>query len=398
MGNSAYTVPAIVLGRGPTALGILRSLQLAGVPAYVACPANDHVAHSRWYRPTPGADAWDGAMNARTLDLLRRMPLEQAVVIPGADDAALWLANLPATDLGKRFLVSSSSRDTQELLQDKSRFAAFLQETDIPHPRTFRIDSPDDIDAMPFDELDRCFVKPVNSQVFSDVMGVKGIWVSRRDELHDVWRKLQGHNFKLMAQEYVPGAATDHYFVDGFRDARGELTGLFTRRRIRMHPGDFGNSSYSRSIPLDELQAPVANMTELLARLEYRGIFSAEFKRDRRDGLCRIIEVNTRAWTYVEFASRCGVNVCEMAYRDALGLPVETAPKNYPVGEGCVDLYRDLSAVRTQKAASRGPFTSILAQWSRAHFHSFRLDDPWPGLTYARKVLWQQCKQGFGRA
>jgi predicted ATP-grasp superfamily ATP-dependent carboligase len=197
-----------------------------------------------------------------------------------------------------------------------------------------------------------------------------------------------------MAQEYVPGAPTDHYFVDGFRDAGGVLTGLFTRQRIRMHPSDFGNSSYSISIPLDRLQAPVQHMTELLSRLDYRGIFSAEFKQDRRDGLYRIIEVNTRAWTYVEFAARCGVNVCEMAYRDALGLPVAMATRNYPAGAGCVDLHRDISAIRTQGADARGSMARIVTQWTRAHFHSFRVDDPRPGLSFARKVLADRRKRG----
>jgi predicted ATP-grasp superfamily ATP-dependent carboligase len=396
MGSPEYRVPAIVMGRGPTALGILRCLRLAGVPAYVACPSDDHVARSRWYRPTPGSTPWDGSLGPDILDVLRRMPLEQAVLIPSADDAALWLANLPQSDLGERFRVSTSSRLTQEILQDKSRFAAFLQTTDIPHPRTFRIDSAADIDAMPFDELDRVFVKPVNSQIFSDVLGVKGIWVKRREDLHDVWNRLQDHNFRLMAQEYVPGGPDNHYFVDGFRDAGGTLSGMFTRRRIRMHPADFGNSSYCRSIPLTELQAPVDNMTALLSQLDYRGIFSAEFKRDARDGAYRIIEVNTRAWTYVEFAARCGVNVCDMAYRDALGLPVAMASRNYRVGAGCVDLHRDLSAVLTQKAATRGPLPRILKQWAGAHFHSFRFDDSRPGLSTAHQILSHQWKQRFG--
>jgi D-aspartate ligase len=332
-------------------------------------------------------------MGPHAYEMLRHMPLDQAVLIPGADDSALWLSDIPRSDLAERFRVSSSSRLTQEILQDKSRFASFLQDTGIPHPRTFRIDSPADIDAMPFDELDRCFVKPVNSQIFSDVMGVKGIWVERRDELHDVWRKLQGHDFKLMAQEYVPGTANDHYFVDGFRDAGGQLNGLFTRQRVRMHPADFGNSSYSRSIPLDTLKAPVDNMTELLAKLDYRGIFSAEFKRDRRDGEYRIIEVNTRAWTYVEFAARCGVNVCEMAYQDALGMPVTRASTQYRSGAGCVDLHRDINAVRTQDVSTRGPFLAILKQWLGAHFHSFRFDDPRPGLSFARKLLVRRWKE-----
>lgn len=389
-------VPAIVLGRGPTALGILRCLHLAGVPVYVACPADDHVTRSRWYRPTPGPTAWDGSIGPDTGDRLRDMPLAEAVLIPGADDAALWLADMPQSGLGARFRVSTSSRQTQEILQDKSRFAALLDSTDIPHPPTFRIDSVADIDAIPFDSLDRVFIKPVNSQKFSDVVGVKGIWVKRKEDIHDAWQRLHEQGFRLVVQEYVPGSSADHYFVDGFRDARGALTGLFARRRIRISPPDFGNSSYCQSIPLADLQAPVDNMASLLARLDYRGIFSAEFKRDARDGQLRILEVNTRAWTYVEFAARCGVNVCEMAYQDALGLPVTVASRNYAAGAGCVDLHKDIGTVWAQDAAARGSLSRILLQWARAHYHSFRFDDPSPGLSVVRQVVGHRLKRCFG--
>ncbi|WP_233841791.1 hypothetical protein [Dyella sp. 2HG41-7] len=386
-GKADSRVPAIVLGRGPTALGILRCLTMVGIPTYVACPASDHVTHSRWYRPTPGQRVWDGSLGPHAYDLLRDMPLEKAVLIAGADDAAMWLSDLPGTDLASRYVLSTSTRETQEILQDKSRFSAFLKTVNVPHPRTYHIESDADIDAIPFDDLDRVFIKPVNSQKFSDVTGVKGIWVTRKDELRDAWRPLHAQGFRLMAQEYVPGAASDHYFVDGFIDGSGEVTGLFARQRIRISPPDFGNSSYCRSIELEQLQTPIDDVTRLLKKLKYRGIFSAEFKRDKRDGVYRILEVNTRAWTYVEFAARCGVNVCEMAYQDALGLPVHHATLDYKVGAGCVDFYRDINTVRVQSAQARGPLLNILFQWAGAYFHSFRLDDPIPGLHFATQVL-----------
>lgn len=388
-------VPAIVVGRGPTALGILRCLKLAGIPAYVACPAGDQVTRSRWYRPTPGPKPWDGSIGPHAWDILRNMPLAQAVLIPGADDLALWMTELPHSDLGERFRVSTSSRETQQILQDKARFAALLQDTKVPHPPTFSIGSLADIEAIPFERLDRLFIKPVNSQQFSDLLGVKGIWVSSRDDLLDAWQRLRVHGFQLMAQEYVPGTAADHYFVDGFRDAGGRVTGLFARRRVRIHPPDFGNSSYCQSIPAANLQAPIDNLDLLLSKLDYRGIFSAEFKRDARDGQFRILEVNTRAWTYVEFAARCGVNVCEMAYQDALGQPVSFASPGYTVGAGCVDLHRDINSVIAQKVASRGPLSRILLQWVRAHFHSFRFDDPVPGLSVARDILSLHLKRSL---
>lgn len=399
MGDSSRSqVPAIVLAQGPNALGVLRSLRLAGVPAYTACPPDDLVTRSRWYRPTPGARPWDGTLGPHAWDILRDMPLAKAVLIAGADDAALWLSDLPQHALATRFKVSTSSRQTQELLQDKSRFAALVREIGIPHPPTFSIGSAADIEAIPFERLDRLFIKPINSQQFSDVLGVKGVRVSGREELLNVWHRLQAHGFGLMAQEYVPGSAADHYFVDGFRDATGRLTGLFARRRYRIHPIDFGNSSYCESIPLADLQAPVRDITTLLAEVDYRGIFSAEFKRDARDGQYRILEVNTRAWTYVEFASRCGVNVCRMAWQDALGLPVTVASTTYPAAAGCVNLPRDIRSLREQPAGRRESLATVLRQWAKAHFHTFRLDDPLPGLTVAWRIFLMQCRRTFKSA
>lgn len=389
----AGRVPAIVMGRGPTALGILRSLALAGIPAYVACPPNDLTARSRWYRPTPGVP-WDGKPGPQALDALRAMPLERAIIIPGADDAAMWLADLPATDLGQRFLVSSSSRAAQELLQDKSVFAGYVAAAHVPHPRTFRLASLADVDAVPIRQLDRVFIKPVNSQKFSDVVGVKGVWVQTRDALRDAWARFHAQGFSVMAQEYVPGPATEHFFVDGFRDASGGYTGLFARRRMRMSPPDFGNSSCSRSIPLDEVAPAVRHVRRLLDGLDYRGIFSAEFKRDPRDGEFRILEVNTRAWTYVEFAARRGINVCDMAWRDAQGLPVPRAPREYPTGKLCVDLYHDLSCMRVTRGRRTETYMQVFAQWLRADLHVFRFDDPMPAMHAVMGML----RKRYGRS
>jgi predicted ATP-grasp superfamily ATP-dependent carboligase len=388
-------VPVIVLGRGPTALGIVRCLRLSDIDCYVACKPGDQVTRSRWYRPTPGTP-WDGTLGAAGLAALRAMPLDEAVVIPGADDAALWLADIPDSDLGKRFKVSTSSRRTLEILQDKVRFADFLRATSIPHPRTFHVESASDLDAIPFEELDRVFIKPANSQKFSDVTGAKGVWASSRAGLERAFDDLHGQGFKLMVQEYVPGPASEHYFVDGFRDRNGSITGLFARRRLRMHPADFGNSSYCIGIPLADVPAPIESMQALLSALDYRGVFSAEFKRDPRDGSFRILEVNTRAWTYVEFAGRCGVNVCEMAYRDALDEPVPRATADYRAGAGCVNFYRDICAVFGK--GSDAALVKVLPQWATGYFHTFRFDDPAPGWFAVRRIVTGYFRRRFGQS
>jgi len=382
-------VPAIVLARGPTGLCTLRSLMMAGIPAYVACPPGDLVTRSRWYRPVPGSSGWDGSVGNHVHDILRALPLARAVLIPGRDDAALWLADLPHSDLADRFRVSSSPRASLEILQDKSRFGEFLGSTTMPHPRTFTIGSAADIETIPFDELDRVFIKPVDSQHFSQTLGAKGLWAADRAEFEAIWRSLDQRGFKVIAQEYVPGSAADHYFLDGFRDRTGALAGLFARRRRRIYPADFGNSSYCESVPLAELGAAVGHLDALLADLRYRGIFSAEFKRDARCGTLRILEVNTRAWWYVEFAARCGVNVCRMAHEDAQDRPVSPAAQAYAIGAGCVNLDGDIKAVLTRGAHRTEPLPRTVLKWVRAHCHVFRWDDPWPALS----GLWARLRQ-----
>lgn len=387
-------VPAIVVARGATALGMLRSLTLAGIPAYVACPPDDLVTRSRWYRAVPGVSGWDGSAGPDVLDTLQTIPLARAVLIPGRDDAALWLADLPDSDLADRFPVSSSSRACLEILQDKSRFGEYLAGTGMPHPRTFTIRRAADIQAIPFDELDRVFIKPVDSQHFSQALGAKGLWAANRAEFETIWQMLDRRGFQVIAQEYVPGSAADHYFLDGFRDRNGVLAGLLARRRRRIYPADFGNSSYCETVPLEALGDAVSHLDALLAGLRYRGIFSAEFKRDARCGTLRILEVNTRAWWYVEFAARCGVNVCRMAHEDALDRPVTPAARTYAVGAGCVNLDGDIKAVLRRGAHRTEPLARTLLKWSRAHCHVYRWDDPWPALS----DLWARARQRLARA
>jgi len=259
------TTPAIVIGREQTALGAARSLRLAGIAAYVACPRGDLVRRSRFYRRLPGEHDWDGKPGPHTQDVLAALPLERAVLIPCNDDAALWTSDIPHGRLRNRFLVSSSSRATLQILQDKSRFGEFLAGSNIPHPRTFTIRSAADIAALPFDDLDRVFVKPADSQAFLRLMGVKGLWARNRAEFEAIWKRLDGQNLAVIAQEYIPGGADEHYFIDGFRDRGGALTALFARRRVRISPPDFGSSSYCVSIPLRDLDTALPGLAELLA-------------------------------------------------------------------------------------------------------------------------------------
>jgi predicted ATP-grasp superfamily ATP-dependent carboligase len=133
----------------------------------------------------------------------------------------------------------------------------------------------------------------------------------------------------------VPGPASNHFLIDGFASANGQVCALFARRRLRMHPPDFSNSAYMISVPLCEVEAGGAGTARdsrgnPVSRHFQRRIQARRTRRDLQDP-----RINPRIWVYVEFAGRCGVDVCTMAYRDALGLPlgdVAVLPQRRTVG------------------------------------------------------------------
>ncbi|HKK94190.1 MAG TPA: hypothetical protein VJ925_12205 [Longimicrobiales bacterium] len=367
---------AVILGSGITVLGTLRCLREAGVPCYVLDGAGTVVKRSRWYRPGPSPSPSPTPESLRAW--LARLPEDRVVLFPCSDEWAVVTAEMMQGGAdGTR--ASICSPEALATFVDKARFADAARAASVPTPWTRTMDTPEDLDEIAEDRFASVFLKPRDSQSFMAAYGVKALRVASRDEARERLPDFDAAGGGCVAQEYIPGPPTDHYFIDGFVDRHGTIRALFARRRLRMYPPPFGNSSLMESVPLAEVEPATESLARLLESLEYRGMFSAEFKKDPRDGVFRLLEVNPRAWWYVAFAADCGVDVCGMAYRDALGHPVETIDA-YATGRQCVYPYMDFYAV----LAERGRNPIRLAAWAVRCLGSdqpvFRWSDPWPGV------------------
>ena len=135
-----------------------------------------------------------------------------------------------------------------------------------------------------------------------------------------------------------------------------------------------------------DVAAAVESLDRLLYLTSYRGIFSAEFKFDARDQLFKILEINARPWWYVEFAARCGVDVCGMAYQDAIRQPFSSS-SDYKVGRRCVFLIQDYRGRRASPPQGRSGFWSWIRSWLGAHDALFSWDDPRPALSEAARLF-----------
>jgi predicted ATP-grasp superfamily ATP-dependent carboligase len=154
---------------------------------------------------------------------------------------------------------------------------------------------------------------------------------------------------------------------------------MIARQRLRMYPLDFGDSSYMTSVNLNEVDPVPGHLTRLLKHVNYRGIFSAEFKRDERDGELKLIEVNTRAWAYIQFSMMCGANVAGMAVADALNEPIKNIPDSY-VRRSMKIFPKDLKAARSAVRSGEICRMSVIRQWLSARSSIFSWGDPVPWI------------------
>src|SRR5690348_16666525 len=87
-------VPAVVLGSGIIALGVIRLLRRVGVETFAANSADPLLAASRFFRPLPSECPIpaEGSLAA----WLDQLPLERAVLVPCSDHWVAETAALPA--------------------------------------------------------------------------------------------------------------------------------------------------------------------------------------------------------------------------------------------------------------------------------------------------------------
>ncbi len=377
-------VPALVVGSGLSVLGAVRLLGRAGVHAYVfGVPQIER--HSRWYRPAPGYDM-KAATPGQLAAYLSECPLERAALIPASDAAVRAIAMLPL-QLRERFPASVPSLEIADQLCDKALFGKLLETVGVPGPLTRRVDALTDLAALPDGVFDGAFLKPTDSARFMARFGIKGLRVVSREDAVTKAGPALAEGIGLVLQEYVPftrdptgeGPRGDHVLIDGFVDRTGTIRGMFARRRLRMFPLDFGNTTYMVSIPLREVPGPADALRRLVAHLGHRGIFSGEFKQDPRDGRYKLLEINSRVWWFVEYAGRCGLDVCAMSYLDALEERLDTVI-DYRLGAKFVHAHYDYHAVRAMHRQGRLGLVAATRSWLGAQEPFFNWTDPLPAV------------------
>ncbi len=110
------------------------------------------------------------------------------------------------------------------------------------------------------------------------------------------------HEFPLMLQECIVGPGTGVFACYH----HGRAVAFFSHKRLRERPPWGGVGVLSESAALDPTARDYA--TRLLDELGWHGVAMVEFKRDQRDGLPKLMEINGRFWGSLQLSIDAGVD------------------------------------------------------------------------------------------
>jgi len=219
-------------------------------------------------------------------------------------------------------------------------------------------------------------VKPAIAHHFWYRVGVKMFRANTPEEL--IQKYLEASRIldssEIMIQELIPGDLNLLYTFGSFFK-EGKPLAIWTGKKIRQRPMDFGNCTCAISERVPEL---VEIGTRFLNAIDYYGLSELEIKKDCRDGEFKLIEMNARTWLWHSLAIRCGVDFPHMLYKDVTGdeiMPVLDFKENIKF----VHVYTDFRVAIGEVLSGRMRFKDYIKSLKgEKEFAVFSLNDPLP--------------------
>ncbi len=364
---------AVVIGGDYRGLGVVRSLGRRGIPVCVCTDEHLIAAKSRFCTRRVTWPAGDDATNRDfLLDLADRHQLGGWLLFPTGDESAAFVAREHSA-LAERFIPTTPPWDTFQWAYDKHLTYQLAEQLQIGYPSTYQARSRSEVEQFPgpFPVILKPTVKP-------EVRTPKAWRADDRPTLLSLYDRaaplLPPGGWIL--QELVPGGGEAQLSFAALCDA-GEPLAWVVARRSRQHPVDFGRSSTFVETIEDRQVETLARA--VLARLRFTGLAEVEFKRDPRDGSCKLLDINARVWGWHTIGRTAGLDFPHLLWAFLLTHDVQTAH----VGPGMrwlrlsTDLPAAVGELRTGRLSARRYFRSLLEPHEPA---IFARDDPLPGL------------------
>jgi predicted ATP-grasp superfamily ATP-dependent carboligase len=391
--------PRIELRDGPTAfvlnvshagLGAIRSLGRAGVRVVGLDPDTSHAGFASRYCTAlqcPHPVQEPEALLEFLLDQGRKLP-EPGILSPASDAFTLFISRY-RNDLQDSFRFNLPSPEVMEASVDKRKLYELADRVGVPHAMTVYPETMDDVHRIMHELEYPAYIKPYHSHLWQAAFpgSGKGIKVFTAQELVDSFGRIFDAGVQVMVQSIIEGPSTNIQSVRTYITSSGEMLAAFTNRKIRQFPVEFGRATLAESIH----DPAFRDMGMKFFRdIGYRGFGLIEFKRDERDGVLKLTDLNPRWLKTVNIATDSGIDFPLLHYLDLAG---ETPAPRFDFRNGVrwLDAIGDLASSWTlYRAGELSPWA-----WGRSllgvrSFVTFAMDDWGPFLReyqHGRRLL-----------
>lgn len=350
----------------------------------------------RFSRAVAQSRDWPGAENPGAIEALeeivRREKLEGYLLIPAAD-ADVKFAAQQHERLSRHLTVLLPGWPSLQWAVDKALTYQRAAELGLAVPEVYPIRTPEDAARMPM--RFPVALKPAMRIALNRFTRDK-VW--RADDRESFVRlyaeaaSLVGPEC-VVVQELVPGDG-DCQLSYASLWWQGRPVTSFVAQRTRQYPIDFSyTSTFVETIDSDDVRQAAETF---LASIGHHGLCEIEFKRDPRNGVLKILDVNPRPWSWFGLADAAGIDfgAAIVALAGGQAPPAMKARK----GVGWMFSLRDQVAAFQLALAGRLNFASWLASLTRTRtFASFSFSDPLPGIVEIPLTAWRIIERFLSR-
>lgn len=369
--DTQYDAPAIVVGGGLNALGVVRSLGRAGVPVRVLdTDAHSPAMRSRW----GSAQVVPTVEGAPFMAELQRTvaSLGQRVVLFLTEEKAVNTVSELRTSLPASALIRLPEHQRLMQLMHKQGFQELAEAMAAPVPRTVRLQSSRDLSLVRALNYP-CVLKPSEKNYEYGARFKKAYKVASTEEVDALYREIEPVMADMVVQEWIEGADGDIYFCLQYIGGQGQVVSSFPGRKIRSWPPRIGGTA-SCTAAWEHAKELGDTTAAFFRKVGFTGMGSMEYKRDARDGLFYMVEPTVgRTDFQEEVATVNGCNLPLAAYCYELGLPLPLVSKAKPQR-----IWRDAQADRWAREETGEPERSETTAGLPMVDAYWRWNDPTP--------------------
>ena len=333
---------AVVLGMFETGLGVGRSLGREGIKVIGMDFKKDIGFYSRYINAYICPHPLEEEENfIEYLLSFGRKQSEKLVLFITSDDFLISVSR-NREKLLSYYLINFPGKDIIKSITDKFRQYELARSVGIPTPETLFPENLNDVNKIKNKLSYPVFVKAqeVNSWRKNISETIKGFLVMNERDLITKYKMIFEKGSKAIIQEVIKGPDKNHFKICSYVSKRGDILLSFTLQKIRQQPISYGVGAVVQSVYYPELKEVGE---KLFTKIGYRGVGSAEFKLDEKDGRLKLIELNCRYWQQNILSERCGMNFPFIDYLEV----TDQKPKqisSFHKGIKWVNIYMDFDS------------------------------------------------------